>query len=114
MPYMTANIRFPDNRVNVLRVPVAALRWSPDRRRWDNKGEPRPRFAFWAKDPDGQHVHPVVVQRSSDDGTFVEVSGPDVKEGMEVVIGEGVAGKEGDNAENPFLPKMPKKPPLTK
>jgi hypothetical protein len=55
-----------------------------------------------------------VVQRSSDDGTFVEVSGPDVKEGMEVVIGEGVAGKEGDNAENPFLPKMPKKPPLTK
>ena len=41
---------------------------------------------LWAKD--GDFVRPVEVQVGPSDGSFTEVSGKDLKEGMEVVFGE--------------------------
>jgi HlyD family secretion protein len=102
-PYLTANLQFETASTrNVLRVPGEALRWKPqpDQVAPDAHGQvpaandrasrvPR----LWAKDKDGEHVRPVEVQVGLSDGKLTEVSGPDVKEGMEVVIGEGPGAK---------------------
>ena len=58
-------------------------------------------------DKDGKHVRPVAVPAGLSDGTVTEVSGPEVKEGMEVVVGEArprrapAAGERDD----PFRPR---------
>jgi HlyD family secretion protein len=61
----------------------------------------------WVKD--GNYVIPVDVKTGITDGSYVEVSGSDLKEGMEIVTGE--IRKEdlskGDDTKNPFLPQMP-------
>ena len=96
MPYLTANLKFlVETRPNVLRVANAALRWKPSP---DMIAPRQPALAqiakdhgrrgrLWVKDPDGTHVRPIEVQVGETDGTLIEISGPDVKEGMEAVIG---------------------------
>jgi uncharacterized protein (TIGR03067 family) len=97
-PYMTANLQFETASArNVLRVPNTALRWkprpdqvAPDARESAPTAEVRrSRARVWAKDKDGEHVRPLEVQFGVSDGSMTEVSGPEVKEGMEVVVGEG-------------------------
>jgi len=135
LPYMTANVEFTvKERLNVLRVPNAALRWSPSqasevapdaRSKWkpaeaeDPKsamGETAPapakdrkreahRSVVWIKD--GQFVRPVDVSIGPTDSSFTEVSGQGVKEGMEVVVGENIDANSGDERD-PFLPKVQK------
>jgi HlyD family secretion protein len=61
---------------------------------------------LWA--PDGAFVRPIEVQKGISDGTLTEISGPEVKEDMEVVIGEKSPEESGDGT-NPFLPKIFKK-----
>jgi HlyD family secretion protein len=98
LPYMTANLTFQvAKKENVLRVANAALRWratldqmAPDVRPspadWTNRF--RAGRHLWAIAVDGKHVRPVDAQIGLTDGTMTEVSGPDVNEGMEVVVGQ--------------------------
>ena len=62
------------------------------------------RARLWAKD--GAFVRPVEVQIGASDGTMTEVSGSEIKEGIEVVIGENVADSGGGDTTNPFAPKL--------
>jgi RND family efflux transporter MFP subunit len=104
LPYMTANVKFEvDTRRGVLQVPNAALRWKPEpewvaadaRESTSSDGEESDRHRIWVLDPDGRHVRPIDVQIGLTDGTMTEISGPDVKEGMEVVVGLGPPREAG-------------------
>ena len=120
-PYLTANVYFEiERRSQVLLVPNAALRWSPDVTQLDasvdktildeefsregNKGR------IWVANSQGA-VKPLEVTVGVTDGSVTEVEGDDLKEGMMVVIGEDDALAEADDedASNPFLPKIPNK-----
>jgi HlyD family secretion protein len=111
MPYLTANVTFQvEKRSNVLRVPNAALRWKPvpdlvgsHAATPDAQGamrSPPPGIALWIKTRDGQHVQRIPISVGLSDGLQSEVSGPDVKEGMEIVIGQKTDGN------NPFVPRF--------
>ncbi len=129
LPYMTANVEFTvkEDR-NVLRAPNAALRWSPSlasevapdaRSKWkpadatdapSNMGEAPPkrsakredrRAVVWIKE--GEFVRPVDVTLGPTDSSFTEISGENVKEGMEIVTGEIIDANSGDERD-PFLP----------
>jgi HlyD family secretion protein len=62
------------------------------------------RGRLWIKDQDGGYVRPVEVQIGATDGTNTEVSGEEVQEGMDVVVGEIRQQAGGDDAKNPFVP----------
>ncbi len=111
VPYLTANVRFQvEKRSNVLRVPNAVLRWKPvpdlvgsNAATPEAQGVMRslpPGTALWIKTPDGQHVQRIPINVGLSDGLLSEVSGPDVKEGMEIVIGQQADGN------NPFAPRL--------
>ncbi len=113
MPYLTANLQFViETRHNVLRVPNAALRWQPRPAGLDTRDAdaaqaatyPDGRSRLWVK---GQRptVRAIAVQLGLSDGALTEVSGPDVREGMEVVVGGAVGGPQPDNAPAPFAPR---------
>lgn len=115
LPYLTANVQFElDRRTDVLLVPNAALRWKPA-----GAAEPEPagekaanepgRGRLWAPTEDGS-VQPIDVSVGATDGSKTEVSGGDLKEGMQVVIGSQGAdeGSGAEESRNPFLPKMPR------
>jgi HlyD family secretion protein len=57
--------------------------------------------------PDGEFVKPVRVTLGGSDGTNTAVTGPELEEGMEVVIGQMVQSAGGDGTVNPFAPKFP-------
>ena len=59
---------------------------------------------IWAKD--GDYVRPIDVRIVATDGTMTEISGKEVEEGTEVVIGENVASDDNSDTNNPFAPKM--------
>jgi HlyD family secretion protein len=128
LPYLTANVLFEvGQHKNVLLVPNAALRWrpqpqqiAPDARaaaseragKRKNKAggdaadaprETNERGILWVQD--GEFVRPVPVHFGWSDGTQTEVEGDGLSEGTEVVIGE-VRANGGENASNPFTPKM--------
>ncbi len=123
LPYLTANVQFElAKRAGVLLVPDTALRWSPDADQVDPLVDPaalsspaRDRGRLWVVAADGR-VRPVDVAFGASDGTMTEVSAIVLEEGMRVVVGDaGELGGNvgGDDAQNPFLPKLPKgsKPP---
>ena len=111
VPYLTANVQFQvEKRSNVLRVPNAALRWKPvpdlvgsNTATPNAQGAMRslpPGTTLWIKTPDGQHVQRIPIDVGLSDGLLSEVSGPAVKEGMEIVIGQRADGN------NPFVPRF--------
>ena len=113
LPYMTANLLFQvAKKENVLRVANAALRWRamPDQVAPGVHPATSSHGSLWKIGPDGKHVRPVDVQFGLTDGTVTEVSGPEVKEGMEVVVGTEVDGVVDADA---FLPKLFKYKPLS-
>ena len=61
---------------------------------------------IWVKDEDGNYVRPIDVKCGVSDGSMTEVSGDNVKEGMEVVVGEAVASQDSGDTTNPFAPKL--------
>jgi HlyD family secretion protein len=64
---------------------------------------------LWVQD--GAYVKPIEVQKGLADDTNTEIKSGDLKDGMEVVIGEKTADQVGDTT-NPFLPKIfNRKPP---
>jgi hypothetical protein len=122
MPYMTANIKFEiDSRKDVLCVPNIALRWIPTQEMMPSNTPsnilesiidelyarpPSDHACIWTKYKYG-YVLPYKVQRGITDGTMTEISGPDVKEGMEVITGTtSPRDVEIGEPTNPFAPKI--------
>ena len=132
LPYLTANVRFELSRRNdVLLVPNAALRWFPqleqvapdDRASADSSAdrsgavgeerqvaEPAAQAGFSAREgtvwvQDDKYVRPIKVQAGLSDGTTTEVQGDELKEGLEVIIGEQspVVNNPGTS---PFTPQL--------
>ncbi|MBN2578017.1 MAG: efflux RND transporter periplasmic adaptor subunit [Pirellulales bacterium] len=105
LPYMSANLHFEvERRPDVLQVPNLALQWEPDPE-WiapdvrekeektdaytpgyenDSSDSAEKRGRLWIME--GMFVRPIEVHVGPSDGFQTEVSGKDVKEGMEVVV----------------------------
>jgi HlyD family secretion protein len=122
LTYLTANAVFEiGHRNGVLLVPNEALRWQPkpgqmapeghnggDRAlRRDPGAAGAPAAVLWVQA--GKFVRPLRVNAGLTDGTFTEVDGRDLTEGLRVVTGEGIreadAGKTDEK--NPFAPQRP-------
>jgi HlyD family secretion protein len=128
MPYLTANVKFLlATRPNVLLVPNAALRWTPQ----PDQIAPAFRDQFVnsdsdagaggtaaAKDqkktkglgilwvPDRSYVRPVRVEVGMTDGSLTEIQGPDVKEGLDIVVAEEQQSGAPAGTSSPFTPKL--------
>jgi HlyD family secretion protein len=130
LPYLTANVTFiVGERHQVLLVPNAALRWTPQpeqiapefRRTAKKRGDERQptagvgnkeqaRGVVWV--PQGSWVRPVNVVLGLSDGSATEVESPELKEGTSLVVGEmgtPQAGKPAPGA-SPFTPQPLRKP----
>lgn len=130
LPYLTARLQFEvEDRKGVLLVPNAALRWEPkvqhvaphDRAafvtmlrqraaapRGDSPGsagtaKPRDHATLWVRQ--GEFVRPVPVDLGVTDGLRTEITGGEIPEGTEVVVGLAPVEKSEDSA-SPFLPKI--------
>jgi len=130
LPYLTANVRFiTGSRHNVLVVPNAALRWQPQVNQIAPqfrpaaeapstavRRNPPPASAPDASAPrhgtvwveQGEFVRPSNVNVGLTDGTLTEVEGPDVVEGMPVVVGEPLPQASGSPGPgpSPFTPQI--------
>jgi HlyD family secretion protein len=131
LPYLTANVRFvTGSRDNVLVVPNAALRWQPQSNQiapqfrqaegtsTAARRNPPPASApgadaagprhgtVWVEQ--GEFVQPVSVSVGLTDGTLTEVEGPEVAEGMRVVVGEPLPQTSGGPvpSASPFTPQI--------
>jgi HlyD family secretion protein len=125
LPYLTANLQFEtDHRTNVFLVPNAAVRWkpavslvrtettaeTPARKNKKSADSNMIRGRVWSADEDP--IRPIKVSIGINDGTLTEISGPDVKEGMKVVIGDAIDGDSGSaDAKSPFIPQIRRKRP---
>ena len=110
LPYLTANVQFEmDQRSDVLLAPNAALRWKPQASQIDpvvsktafsaESTNAEDRGCLWVE-ANGGLVRPVEVAVGVSDGTMTEISGSDVKEGMQVIVGEeGQGDTEGQDNE---------------
>jgi len=136
LPYMTAaDIKFEvAQRKDVLQVPNAAVRFEPrpeqmvpaaadanrssetapaDRQKSDltAKGDTEPE-ADWGQvwvEQDGL-VRPLSVKLGATDGTFTEISGEGIAEGMSVVVGQARVEAEAE-ATSPFIPQFRRRRP---
>jgi HlyD family secretion protein len=128
IPYLTANLRFMvAERKDVLLVPNAALRWTPQpeqiapefRQKAKSGGGKRPEAAdaaakggkeeprrgtLWA--PQNGFVKPVRVRLGVSDGSQTEVSGTDLKAGLQVVMGEETKEGQAAGSGSPFAPQL--------
>lgn len=128
LPYLTARLQFEvEERRDARLVPNAALRWAPAvqhvspayrsefthalRQRaaaGSEKGRPRSdkgyetKGTLWVKDD--EFVRPLPVGVGLTDGLTSEISGGDLKEGMEVVV--GLSQNEDEGGASPFLPQI--------
>jgi HlyD family secretion protein len=110
-------------------VPNAAFRWTPsveqvapEYRDGPPAGEAPPPAGTGVKDGDttrwgvvyaiaGQYVRPVPVKVGLSSGSYSEVAGEGLAEGMEVVMGmEAAAAAATAETSNPFTPKLPRPP----
>jgi len=129
LPYLTANAQFElEQRSGVLLVPNAALRWKPQAAQVDppaatttppssTPASPEDRGCLWVE-AGGGLARPMEVTVGASDGTMTEVSGSDVKEALQVIVGDegnedadlqdSGSTADGDKTSNPFLPKPPK------
>jgi HlyD family secretion protein len=107
LPYLTADVKFEiGRRRNVLRAPNEALRWKPTQEQRSAGGSEGDNL-LWLVDKDGKHVRSIAVQTGLNDGTVTEVSGPEIKEGMEVVVDEASPwGSSRGESDNPFRPQI--------
>ena len=129
IPYLTANLKFMvAERNNILMVPNAALRWTPqpdqidpgvrqvlrERKRKksgdqeasvskEDKDGPR-QGVLWV--PQGNHLKPIRVTLGLTDGSLTEVQSPKLKEGMQVVLGEQLKEESATSTASPFTPKI--------
>jgi HlyD family secretion protein len=133
LPYLTANAQFElSQQTNILLVPNAALRWFPQleqvapkfRGMFDSSAqrsgsgggrlqasEPAAKSTtkssqglVWIRD--GKYVQPIKVRVGLSDGTNTEVQADELKEGLEVIVGEQRQGVSDTGTTNPFAPQM--------
>jgi HlyD family secretion protein len=133
IPYLSANVQFElTNRKDVLLVANSALRWTPPseqiageyqmvqsngghadannagrqaKANGNTKGNSETKQGtLWVKQ--GSKVRPIKVRVGFSDGTNTEVQGDEVKEGLEVVLGEAQKGAVSSNTTNPFVPQI--------
>jgi HlyD family secretion protein len=129
IPYLTANLKFMvAERHNVLMVPNAALRWTPQpgqiapkvrqvlkERKPKNPGDQEASSnkedkggsrlgVLWITQ--GKYVKPVKVRLGLSDGSMTEVQNPDLKEGMQVVVGEQSKEEGTASTASPFTPQL--------
>jgi HlyD family secretion protein len=129
LPYLTANLKFMvAERKDVLLAPNAALRFlpqpeqiaagfrqAPKKERQGHGGaqaktpnkDKKPEAArgtLWL--PAGNEVKPLEVKVGLTDGTLTEVSSPELKAGMPVVVAEVEKGEEPANSTSPFTPQI--------
>lgn len=136
LPYLTANVQFElSRREKVLLVPNAALRWAPQPSqiapeypsgRVPSAGPPeggpgapaklaaaqaepptspeRSRKVLWVEQ--GEYVRPISVTAGATDGTVTEVQGPELQEGMPVIVGEQMPAATEGGTTNPFTPQI--------
>ncbi|MCE5267938.1 MAG: efflux RND transporter periplasmic adaptor subunit [Planctomycetaceae bacterium] len=101
LPYLTANLQFEVGQTNnVLIVPNSALSWQPrpeqlppelrETAAEDAAAKPangrEERRCLWVEA--GKYVRPIPVRTGASNGAMTEVRGEQVKEGMEVVVGQ--------------------------
>lgn len=107
LPYLTASLRFMvAERKPAMTVPVAALRWKPSSERpaRQSGGAPDSSVAssVWVLD-DGTPRR-VKFESGLTDGNDVEVVSGELREGMQVILGETVAPRS--QRKNPFAPSL--------
>jgi HlyD family secretion protein len=68
--------------------------------------EPDDRGRLWVKD--GSFVRPIDIRIGATDGTQTEISGDELKEGLQVVMGEARGAELADSSDttNPFAPRI--------
>jgi len=122
LPYLTANVDIEvDQRKNVLLVSNSALRWQPSTEQIlpedrnvshmsaatpSSSTHPANDGIIWIAQ--GSFVRPLHVQIGLTDGSRTEISGEDLSENMQIVVGLGqteAVAKSG----NPFIPQIPGK-----
>jgi HlyD family secretion protein len=116
-PYLTANVQFEVSRSsNVLLVPNSALRWTPNTQEVASKFRTTPETApeanqaasdgvVWVQQ--GAFVRPISVRLGPSNGTKTEVQGDELKEGLQIIIGEQRQQQTGDTGTtNPFVPQI--------
>jgi HlyD family secretion protein len=131
LPYLTANVNFiVGDRNNVLLVPNAALRWTPqpdqvvpkfrEKAQRASKAEAKSREQSSSQEgqrearrkvvwvPQGDQVLPVQVRAGLTDGTLTEVESGELKEGTQVVVSEAEKPENGKRASggSPFTPQF--------
>jgi HlyD family secretion protein len=128
IPYLTANVKFLiAEHKKVLLVPNAALRWTPQPdqivsgfqpqskkggggKSGEKKSPPEgkdggPAGTLWT--PQGSRVRPVKVSLGPSDGSLTEVQGPELQEGMQVVVaGQQKGGETAGGSSSPFAPQL--------
>jgi HlyD family secretion protein len=134
-PYLTANVQFEiERKNNVLLVPRAALRFTPKEEQVapefrqifsgtaqasqaapqassnndvNSFSDYRTQGVLWVKE--GKFVKPVTVITGLSDNstnTMTEVESSEIKEGLQVVIGEAMQTSSSNAPTNPFLPNF--------
>lgn len=130
LPYLSADAKFQtSHQSDVLQVQNAALKWTPKTEqispefrtatanKKDPKGQRDPNKigsgeghghhgVIWVQE--GQYVKPIKVRTGINDGTMTEIQSDEIKEGLEVVVGESLQkGNAADSGTtNPFVPQM--------
>ncbi|MGC8744597.1 MAG: efflux RND transporter periplasmic adaptor subunit [Verrucomicrobiia bacterium] len=140
LPYLTANVQFETGkRTNVLMVPNAALRWTPKedyispefRQKMEERQtaaamgggrmrqKPQPEATtgkfreatVWVEK--NGYVEPIKVLAGLTDGSFTEIQGEGITEGLKVVTGEQIS--QGSNiaqgTTSPFIPRIARQRP---
>jgi len=133
LPYLTANVQFELQHLNeVLRVPNAALRWTPQSAEiapqtresmpsTDQTGSQvasRPRSGTKARQAsddshlhllwttEGAYVRPIKVRTGASDGILTAIEGDGLTEGLPVVTGLKSRGSGPSDDRNPFTPQF--------
>jgi HlyD family secretion protein len=106
LPGMTANTRIvTEQRDDVLRVSVSALRFSPGGMQGGSEarkeGGQRPGDRVWVLQNGAPR--PVSVTRGLSDGTFVEITGGDLKAGDPVIVNEVKKTEKATGSQRPTL-----------
>ncbi len=129
IPYLTANLKFMvAERRDVLLVPNAALRWAPQseqiapgsqegprKKRGGKSSKPDGSTAGGAKNASkkgtvwvqkGRYVQPIQVSIGVTDGSLTEIKGPEIKEGLQVVVGDQPKESASRPSASPFTPQI--------
>jgi HlyD family secretion protein len=109
LPYLTANARFHvSDRRGVFLVPNSALRFSPPQQDKAPERLKEGEGRLWSVAGDG--YAPIVVRIGGTDGTFTEVAGEGVREGVSIVTGtKAPQSTKGETTVNPFQPSFQKR-----